>query len=152
MNCVYQLNFAQEQNLGVICAAGHALGILTNRGPFDWHIALDETKEQGRSAAEYCKKNGVELGKLAMWYSAQLKGPATFLAGMATQEILDINLDSVYHGLTAKETEVLEYCLKKYVQFIYFIIFIFKFLIIFYSFCARKSHWEGVELRKFFNR
>lgn len=129
--CITIIEF-QEQDLGVICAAGHALGILTNRGPFDWHVALDETKEQGRLAAEYCKKQGVELGKLAMWYSAQLKGPATFLAGMATQEILNVNLDSIYNGLTSKEMDVLKYCLEKYVHNNYIICFIGYFKNIFF--------------------
>lgn len=99
--------------MGVICASNHALGLLTNRGPFDWHLAHAETLERGRLAAEYCKKNGIELGKLAQWYSSQLKGPATFLTGMATEEILDINLDAIFNGLTPKETEALNYCLKK---------------------------------------
>lgn len=99
--------------MGVICAAGHALGILTNRGPFDWHMAREDTKKQGRLAAEYCKEQGVELGKLAMWHSSQLEGPATFLSGMATRQILNINLDSFIDGLTPKEREILQYCMKK---------------------------------------
>lgn len=99
--------------MGVICAAGHAMGVLTNNGPFSWHPAGEETKKQGRLAGEYCKSHGIELGKLAIWYSSQLKGPATFLVGMATTEIVKINLDSFINGLTPKETEVLDYCLKK---------------------------------------
>lgn len=98
--------------MGVICAAAHGCGILTNRGAFDWHIASEDIHQQGRLAGEYCKKHGVELGKLAIWYAAQLKGPATFLVGMSTQEIVNINLDSFNNGLTQKEHEVLEHCLK----------------------------------------
>lgn len=98
--------------MGVICAAAHGCGILTNHGAFDWHVAGKEIIDQGRLAGEYCKKHGIELGKLAIWYAAQLKGPATFLVGMSTKEIVDINLDSFNNGLTPKEHEVLEYCLK----------------------------------------
>lgn len=65
--------------MGVICAANHALGLLTNHGAFNWHPARKETIKQGQLAGEYCKKHGVELGKLAIWYASQLKGPATFL-------------------------------------------------------------------------
>lgn len=97
----------------MICAAAHALGILTNRGPFDWHPAREETKKQGLLAGEYCKKQGVELGKLAIWYTAQLKGPATYLVGMPTTEIVNINLDSFNNGLSQKEHDILDYCLKK---------------------------------------
>lgn len=35
---------------------------------------------------------------------------------MPTQEIVKINLDSFVNGLTPKEVEVLDYCLKKYVE------------------------------------
>lgn len=76
-------------------------------------MAHAETLERGRLCAAYCKKNGVELGEIAQWYSIQLKGPATFLTGMATEEILDINLKVIFDGLTSKETEVLNYCLEK---------------------------------------
>lgn len=99
--------------MGVICAAGHALGVLTNNGPFGWHVAREETKKQGRLAGEYCKSQGVELGKLAIWYASQLKGPATYLVGMATKQIVNINFDSFWNGLTPKEADVLDYCLKK---------------------------------------
>lgn len=50
--------------MGVICAAVHALGILTNHGAFDWHVASKDAQQQGRLAAEYCKKHGIELGIL----------------------------------------------------------------------------------------
>lgn len=75
----------QEHNLGVICAAAHACSLLTNHGAFEWHAAGAEIIQQGRLAGEYCKKHGIELGKLAIWYAAQLKGPATFLVGMSTK-------------------------------------------------------------------
>lgn len=100
----------------MICAANHAMGLLTNRGPFDWHVADDELKKHGRLCSEYCKSQGVELGKLAIWYAAQLNGPATFLVGMATVEIVNINLDSFRNGLTPQEKQVLDYCLKKSVK------------------------------------
>ncbi|XP_031640807.1 L-galactose dehydrogenase-like [Contarinia nasturtii] len=122
------LPFFLEQDLGVICAANHALGLLTNHGAFDWHVAGDDLKKQGRLCGEYCKEQDVELGKLAIWYSAQLKGPATFLVGMATTDIVNINLDSFQNGLNEKESLILTYCLK--------------------NFCAKKSHWEGIEIAK----
>lgn len=102
--------------MGVICAAGHAMGVLTNNGALPWHIAPEEIKKLGRLCGDYCKSHGIELGKLAIWYTAQLDGPATFLVGMATKDIVDINLDSFLNGLTPKEREILDYCLKKYVK------------------------------------
>lgn len=89
------------------------MGILTTGGPMDWHPAPQSIKEQGRKAAEYCKRQGIELGKLAMWYFSQLEGPDTFLTGMQTEKLLEINLDALWNGLTQKEAEALKYVEEK---------------------------------------
>jgi len=101
------LQFFKEQNIAVICASGHGMGLLTNSGPQSWHPAKSETKEMCRQAAEICKTNNIELGKLAMYYFTQIEGPATFLVGMQTQDLLRVNLDAFVNGLTEKETEIL---------------------------------------------
>uniref|UniRef100_A0A182J1D9 NADP-dependent oxidoreductase domain-containing protein n=1 Tax=Anopheles atroparvus TaxID=41427 RepID=A0A182J1D9_ANOAO len=101
------LPFFLENRLAVICASGHALGLLTNAGPQPWHPAQDQTKIVCREAGDYCRQNGVELGKLAMHYFIQLPGPATFLSGMQTQKLVSMNLDAFYTGLTEKEAKVL---------------------------------------------
>lgn len=102
------LDFFQSENVGVICAAGHALGLLTNGGPQDWHPTNDEQKQLCRKAASICKEANIELGKLAMYHCMQLDGPATFLTGMQTRKLLDINLEAFYNGLSKKEQEVLQ--------------------------------------------
>lgn len=107
----------QERNIGIICAAATAMGILTNRGEFDWHAASAEIKQIGRNCADRCKQDGIELGKLAVWYTAQLIGPATFLVGMPTTEMLAQNLDTCLGGLDPRELETLNYCLTKLVPF-----------------------------------
>ena len=99
--------------MGIICAAGHAMGLLTNQGPQPWHPASDVNKQAATQAREYCKQNGVELGKLAMHYFSQLKEASTFLVGMQTQELIDMNMQACCEGLTTKETQVLDYILKK---------------------------------------
>lgn len=133
------------------------MGLLSNRGPFDWHPASEEAKEKGRLAAEYCHSQGVELGKLAIWYSSQLEGPSTFLIGMATQEIVDINLDSFWNGLSSKEAEVLDYCLKKcvHIECVFFFSFTFRHNFInfqykwfTFSFCSQKYNWDGIEIKR----
>lgn len=107
------LSFFEEQKIGVICAAGLAMGLLTNGGPQKWHPADDNIKERCRKAAEYCEEKGIELAKLAMYYFSQLKGPATFLVGMQTKELLSKNWDTYLHGLQANEHEALDYLLKQ---------------------------------------
>lgn len=97
----------------MICAAAVGCGLLTNEGPKDWHIASEETRKQARQAGDYCKKHGIELGKLANYYTAQLKGPATFLVGMSTCDVVNSNLDLFFNGISKKEQEVLDYCLKE---------------------------------------
>lgn len=95
--------------MAVICASNHAMGLLTNDGPQSWHPAHEETKEQARKAAEYCKERGIELAKLAMYYSLQLKEPATSLVGMQSKGQLEMNLEAFYNGLTETEQAALEY-------------------------------------------
>ncbi|KAH8369241.1 hypothetical protein KR009_005196 [Drosophila setifemur] len=99
----------KELGVGVICAAAHALGLLTNRGPADWHPGSPELLAVGKRGAEICRQRNVELGKLAMYYSMQLEGASTFLIGIPNRELLQINLDAVLDGLTPHEQEVLQY-------------------------------------------
>ncbi|XP_058168993.1 uncharacterized protein LOC131284155 [Anopheles ziemanni] len=122
------LPFFLENRLAVICASGHAMGLLTNAGPQPWHPAHEQTKVVCREAAEYCRQNGVELGKLAMHHFIQLAGPSTFLSGMQTQQLVTINLDAFFSGLTVKEAEVIAYLKESVFTKI------------------EKTHWEGVEV------
>ncbi|XP_055907073.1 uncharacterized protein LOC129942244 [Eupeodes corollae] len=123
------LPFFQEQNLAVICAAGHALGLLTQCDPQPWHPASEEIKAVCRKAANICKDANVDLGKLAMYYSMQLTEPSTFLTGMQTRKLLDINLQSYFEGLTKTEEEVL----KRLKETVF----------------TKSLNWEGVELEMY---
>lgn len=107
------LDVFQQNNLGVICAAGHAMGLLTNKGPQSWHPAPDEIKTICKEASDYCREKGVELGKLAMHYFIQLDGVTTFLVGMQTSQLLNMNLDVYLNGLTKQEEEIVEYLQQK---------------------------------------
>jgi len=102
------MDFFLKHNLGVVCAAGHGLGLLTNNGPQPWHPATADIKDICRKAANICKEANVELGKLAMYYFIQLNGPATFLVGMQTKKLLDMNLKVYYDGVIKKEQEVFD--------------------------------------------
>lgn len=103
----------RELKVGVICAAAHALGLLSNAGPPSWHPGSQELQAVGRHAAEICKQRGVELGKLALYYSMQLDDAATFLTGIPDRKLLKLNLDVVCNGLTSTEQEVLQYLREK---------------------------------------
>ncbi|XP_037806794.1 L-galactose dehydrogenase-like [Lucilia sericata] len=123
------LDFFHNENLGIVCASAHALGLLTNAGPQPWHPTNDEQKQLCRKAANICKEANIELGKLAMHYCMQLDGVATFLTGMQTRQLLDINLEAFYNGLNKKEQEVLQ--LLKNTVF------------------TKSINWEGFELERY---
>ena len=99
--------FFNDYGMTVICASVHALGLLGNVGVPPWHPAFDDTKSVCEEARQICKKNGVELGKLAMHYSGLLKGVGPFLVGMTCMAQLEMNIDAMLHGLDTKEKAVL---------------------------------------------
>ncbi|KAH8265291.1 hypothetical protein KR038_003420 [Drosophila bunnanda] len=124
------LDFFKSQNLGIICAAAHALGLLTNGGPQPWHPASEEQKAIARKASEVCRERGVELGKLAMYHTMNgLPEVSTFLTGMQTRQLLRINLEAAELGLSDKEQEVLRYLGE--------------------SVLTKPFNWEGNELERY---
>lgn len=125
------MSFFEDEGIAVICAAGHAMRLLTNSGPFPWHPAHEDTKKVCAEAAQYCIHNEIELGKLAMYHFIQMHGPSTFLIGMQTKKLLDINLDAYFNGLNDKEKEVLGHLNQH----------IFSKL--------GNRHWEGVEIERY---
>ncbi|KAL7730987.1 hypothetical protein ACLKA6_014214 [Drosophila palustris] len=125
------LDFFKSQNMGVVCAAAHALGLLTNAGPPAWHPASNEQKELVRQASKVCKDRDVELGKLAMYYTSQLNEVSTFLTGMQTRQLLATNLAAAYDGLNAKEQEVLQHLRENVL--------------------TKPFNWEGNELEKYWS-
>jgi len=104
------------EGLGVINAAGIAMGLLCNNGPQPWHPAHQDIKDACEEARDYCKSKNVELARLAMHHIyEESKGPQAphiHLVGMNKCSILDVNLDAVLNGLSPKELEILDY-LKK---------------------------------------
>lgn len=127
------LVFLKNKNIGVINAAVNGMGLLSNKGPQNWHAAGDQIKEVCGEASKYCEDNGVELGKLAVYFGLQQEGPDTTLIGMNSRTLLNYNLDVLRNGLTEKEKQVyaeVEKILGK---------------------LPAKSHWENVELEKFRN-
>ncbi|XP_034487409.1 L-galactose dehydrogenase [Drosophila innubila] len=125
------LDFFKSQNMGIVCAAAHAMGLLTNAGPPAWHPASDKQKELAHQASVVCKDRDVELGKLAMYYTIQLKEVSTFLTGMQTRQLLASNLAAVHDGLNAKEQEVLQHLRENVL--------------------TKPFNWEGNELERYWS-
>ncbi|XP_072401192.1 uncharacterized protein [Diabrotica undecimpunctata] len=120
----------QSKHVGIVNAAANSMGLLSNFGPQNWHPASEHIKDICTEARNLCKKNDVELGKLAIYYSLQEKGTETVLVGMNTPKLVDINLEVVYNGLTPIEQDIYQQVLK-----------IFEKL--------TERHWENVELQNY---
>ena len=56
----------------------------------------------------------MEIGRLALYYALAQEGPHTILVGMNNTDILNINMDVMYNGLTDKEKKVYEHVKNKY--------------------------------------
>lgn len=101
------LPFFNDMNIGVICAAVQAMGLLTNNGPPAWHPAKDELKAIAAEASNICKSNGIQLGKLAAYHSLNIPGNVgTFLMGMEKMDYLNDNMSACFDGLNEKEMEI----------------------------------------------
>jgi L-galactose dehydrogenase len=74
--------FAQSNGIGVINASGLHMGLLTERGAPDWHPAPQEVREAARKAAEFCRRQGVDLSELALRFCFDYSLVASTLVGM----------------------------------------------------------------------
>jgi L-galactose dehydrogenase len=118
----------KSKNLGIVNAAAHCMGLLSNAGPPEWHPASQVIKDVCAEAREYCKKNGVELGKLALDYSLHQDGPHTNLVGMNSPDLVKLNLDVYRNGITDKEKQVCSHVKNNILSKL------------------KRTHWEGEEL------
>ncbi|XP_018574593.1 L-galactose dehydrogenase-like isoform X2 [Anoplophora glabripennis] len=121
----------KENNIGIINAAANSMGLLSNFGPPQWHPASQHIKDVCTEAREYCKKNNVELGKLAVYHSLQQDGPDTVLVGMNSTKLLDYNLNVLLEGLSEKEKEMYHHVMKIFTTEL------------------KESHWENIELENY---
>jgi L-galactose dehydrogenase len=103
------LPFFNEKEVGIIAASAHGCGMLTTRGPPQWHPSHPGLKAIVAQAAEICRNQNVELGKLATFHLLNIPGlVGTFLIGMERMEYLNLNMSAYFEGLTEKEAEVYE--------------------------------------------
>ncbi|ANF96461.1 aldo/keto reductase [Paenibacillus bovis] len=97
--CHYTLNdstltdllpLLEARGIGVINAAPVAMGLLSDKGPADWHPASPEIKQRCREAAEFCRQQGSSLTQLAIQYAVSNERLTTTIVGTAsTAEITD---------------------------------------------------------------
>lgn len=63
------LPIAREKGIGLINAAPFASGLLTERGPADWHPSSATERAVFRRAADYCAAHGISISQLAFQFS-----------------------------------------------------------------------------------
>ncbi len=62
---------ARRTGVGIINGSPFGSGLLTDRGPADWHPAGKDDRAVFRRAAEFCRGQGTSLGKLALQFASQ---------------------------------------------------------------------------------
>lgn len=80
------LDFFESKGIGVINASPLSMGLLSQRGIPDWHPAPASLVEACRRAAEYCKKEGYPIEKLAIQFSVSNPRIASTLFSSANPE------------------------------------------------------------------
>ena len=86
------LPLAQKKKIGIINASPFGSGLLTERGPADWHPACDASRKTFRDAASFCQKHGVSISKLALQFASQHPEIPTTLFSTASVESLKRNV------------------------------------------------------------
>ena len=77
---------AREKNIGVINGSPFGSGLLTDRGPANWHPASPADRAVFRHAAEFCRRQGTSISKLALQFASQHPEIPTTLFSSANPE------------------------------------------------------------------
>lgn len=83
------LPIAKQKGIGIINASPFGSGLLTDRGPADWHPANKGERAIFLKAAALCKQNGTSISKLAMQFSSQHANiPTTMFSSSDPRSVL----------------------------------------------------------------
>jgi L-galactose dehydrogenase len=86
------LPLAAKENVGIINGSPFASGLLTDRGAAAWHPASDKDQALFRAAAEFCRRRGTPIAKLALQFSSQNNDIPTTLFSSADPESVRRNV------------------------------------------------------------
>lgn len=78
------LPYLLSKKVGVINASPLSMGLLSDRPPPSWHPASPDLRRLCAEAAEYCRRRGTEISKLAIQFSIADPRIATTLVGTAS--------------------------------------------------------------------
>jgi len=86
------LPLAEPKGIGIINGSPFASALLTDRGPADWHPARAEDRATFKSAADFCRKQGSSISKLALQFASQNPRLPTTLFSTANPESVRRNV------------------------------------------------------------
>jgi L-galactose dehydrogenase len=86
------LPLARRNGTGVINGSPFASGLLTDRGPADWHPAGAAERAVFQRAAELCRAQGTSLSKLALQFASQNPEIPTTLFSSANPASVEQNV------------------------------------------------------------
>src|SRR5215469_836928 len=87
------LPIAEAKGIGIINASPFGSGLLTDRGPADWHPATAEERATFRMAAEFCREQGSSIAKLALQFASQNPSLLTTLFSSASPQSVRRNVE-----------------------------------------------------------
>ena len=86
------LPLALGKGIGLINASPFGSGLLTDRGPADWHPANAEQRAIFKQAADFCVAEGTSISKLALQFSSQHPDIPTTMFSSANAESVKRNV------------------------------------------------------------
>ncbi|HEX3663152.1 MAG TPA: aldo/keto reductase [Acidobacteriaceae bacterium] len=105
------LPIARQKRIGIINGSPFASGLLTERGPADWHPADAEARALFREAADFCKSQGTSISRLALQFASQNPELPTTLFSTARPDAVRRNVadyEQPYdHSLVKEVTRIL---------------------------------------------
>jgi L-galactose dehydrogenase len=87
------LPIAEEKGIGIINGSPFGSALLTDRGPADWHPASAQERATFKTAADFCRKQGSSLAKLALQFASQNPRLPTTLFSSANPESVRRNVE-----------------------------------------------------------
>ena len=82
----------REKRIGIINGSPFGSGLLTDRGPADWHPATGEQRRVALEAATFCRAQGTSLSKLALQFASQHPAIPTTLFSSSNAESVRRNV------------------------------------------------------------
>lgn len=88
-----------ERGIVIFNSAPLAMRLLSDSGPPDWHPAPPEVRECCAKAAEWCRKRGASLSKLALQFAVAREDIPTHIVGTASPERVIQNIKDIEEPL-----------------------------------------------------